>query len=323
MAKFAGVAEETTWRTPVTATEWLDIVSESVNPEQGWIDVDTAQDVTLVSRVPGPYLVSGSLEMIVNPDNITKLLKWLMGAVTSTQDGTNQRWKHEFKPDKTFKSFTLELAPEVETKSRQIAGCVVRSLALEAPAREIVTASVDVLGAKDKQIDPSTPTFSALRPFVFFDGGLSLGGSPVADVEAFTCTLSRDIPDDIHVLGDRWMPDATKRGQRFTVEGSMDVAFLTWSLYKRFWGGAAVVEPALIPAFVALDLNLIGDTLGGSGDYANYACKVNLPRCTLNTSEANFDRRDRIVQSLGFSAVYDPTAAYAAKVMVVNAKNTP
>jgi len=326
LAKFVGIAEETTYGTPVTASEWIDINSESVNPDHAWIDVETAGSRALMNRIPGPYRVSGDIVYVVNPDNITKMLKWLCGSVTTSDDGGSPAvaYKHEFTaPSSSIKSFTLEISPDVGNQSRQIAGCAVRSLAFDAPeARGIVSVTATILGQKETLITPSTPTFSTLRPFAFFDGSLKVAGSEIADAEAFSITLENDIPDDVHVLGSRFLPGIRLQG--FTVTGSMDVAFTSWDLYKRFFGSATATGPQVIPETVSIELTLTGDETGSSvTGFENYQLKIEIPKATLDSSEANIDSRSRIVQSLGFTGLYDPTSGYAAKITVVNKNSEP
>ena len=321
--RFIGIAEETTFRTPVSATEWIDIVSESINPNRNVIDVETAGRRELVARVPGPFFVSGSFDMIVNADNITKLLKWLLGNVSTSDDGGSPAvYKHEFTPGDSIKSFTLEICPGVGGQSRQIAGTAVRSIAFEAPARELLTATVEVLGAKEELISSSTPTFSSLRPFIFFEGSLTLEGSSVGRAEAFRCTIANTIPDDTHVLGDMFLPAIDLLGIRVT--GDMDVAFTSWDYWKRFYGSATATEPQTSIEPVSLQFKMTGQSTGSSvAGFENYLLQIDIPKAILDATNANFDRRERIVQGLGFGAVYDESSDYIVKVTVVNKKSAP
>jgi len=325
--RFIGIAEETTYGTAVSATDWIDVVSESITSEQGFIEVETAGMRERVKRVPGPYNVGGSFDMIVNADNITKLLKWLLGAAETTDDGSSPTplaYRHEFTPSQTLKSFTMEICPDVGNQSRQVVGCMVSSIAFEASARELLTASVDVIGQKDSLISPSTPTFSTLRPFIFFEGVVSDGGNPISDVEAFRVTIENDIPDDAYVLGDRFRPDLTKRVQGMTVSGDMDIAFLDWDYFKKFYGSATATEPQTSITPLALKLTFTGESTSSSVEgFDKFLLEIDLPKVYLDTSEANFDRRDRIVQSLGYTAVYDAVAGYICKVTVVNENESP
>jgi len=327
--RFIGIGEESTYRTPVAATEYIDVVREALGPsDRSFIAVETAGRRELPDKVPGPYRAGGSFDFIVNADNITKLLKWALGNVTTTDDGlaTPVAYRHDFTPADEIKSFTIEAAPGVKDgatlKSRQFAGCAVRSLSLEAVARELLVSTVEVIAAKDALINSTTPTFSTVRPFVFFEGQLTLEGSAVANVEAFRVRIENSIPDDAHVLGDMFLPGIRLEGIRVT--GDMDVAFLNWDLWKRFWGSATATEPQTNVENVGLKLTMTGLSTGSTGaGFENYKLEVDIPAAYLDTSEAGFDRRTRTVQSLGFEGVYDASAGHLIKVSVINKKSAP
>ena len=285
------------------------------------IDVETAGLRARRYRVPGPYRVSGSFDMVVAPDNIALLLKAGLGSVSTTAGGGGA-YKHEFTPADTLPSLTLEVCPDVGSRSRQIVGVGITSLGFEATAREVLTCSVDVLGQKETLVSPSSPTLPSLRPFIFFEGSLSLGGSDVANVEAFRFTIENDIPDDAFVLGSRFLPGL--RVQGMTVSGDMDVAFTTWDLYKRFFGNATASTPQTSLESVSLTLTFTGESTGDTtAGYENYKFIAEFPKVYFDTSEANFDRRDRIVQSLGWTAIYDSASGYICKLTVINTDATP
>jgi len=320
MARFIGLAEETTYGTAVDADHWIDVVSESITSSQEMIDVETAAYRARRYRIPGPYRVGGSFDMIVAPDNIGLLLKALLGSVSTTNDGGG-RYKHTFTHDTTIPSLTLEICPDVGNRSRQITGVGVRSISFESPAREALSATVDVIGSYEKLITPSTPTLPTLRPFVFYEGSLTMNGSTIANVEAVRLTIENDIPDDAFVLGSRYLPGLRLQG--FTVSGEMDITFLSWDYYKRFFGSATASAPSTEVESVSLKLTYTGPSTGGSGEYANYKLEFDMPKVYLDTSEATFDRRERIVQTLGFTAIYDESSDYAIQVVLVNTSSSP
>ncbi|RLE67001.1 MAG: hypothetical protein DRJ38_00075 [Thermoprotei archaeon] len=321
MARFIGLAEESSYGNAATIDHWIDVVSESITSDQQMIDVETAGLRARRYRVPGPYRVGGSFDMVVAPDNITLILKAALGSATTTDSGGGA-YKHEFTPADTLPSLTLEICPDVGSLSRQVVGVGITSLGFEATAREVLTASVDVIGQKESLVSPSSPTLPSLRPFIFYEGALSLGGSDVANVEAFRFTIENDIPDDAYVLGSRFLPGL--RVQGLTVSGDMDVAFLSWDLYKRFFGSATATEPQTSLESVSLTLTFTGESTGDStSGYENYKLIAEFPKVYFDTSEANFDRRDRIVQSLGWTAIYDSSSGYICKITVINTSSTP
>jgi len=322
VTRFIGIAEETTYGTPVASVEYVDVVSESIVGEQSFLDLDTAGSRWIRARYPGAWVQSGSIDLIPNASRISKFLKWALGNVTTTGDATTPTaYKHEITPASTLPSFTLEIFPDVGSYSRQITGCGITSLRFEAPAREFVTATVDIIGRKEKLISPTTPSFVSRRPFIFYDGSVS--GLVSANVEAIRLTIENDIADDAFVIDDRFLPGL--RVQGMTVTGELDIAFLNWDIYRKFLGSATALEPGATADSYSLTVTFTSTEQTGSAvaGYEYYQMKFELPEIYLDTSTANFDRRDRIVQGVSFTAAYNDTAGYIIKATVINEKSAP
>jgi len=320
--------------------DYIDIVSESVSSDQGNLDVVTAGDRSMRFRVPGPYAIGGSIDLIVNPENMTKFLYWALGSV-SHYAGASVAFKHEYTPAQALESFTMEIAPAVpategavDYQSRLISGCVIPSFTLEAVARELLTATIDVIGRREGQQAASStdPPFSDLRPFVFHEGVLSYDSSDICHAEAFRMTFDNDIPDDVYFLGSRFrggkMDDGCGVGcdpvffvQGLKVSGDMDIAFTDWTWWHWFWGSGTATGPSNQQNPISLNLVFTG-LATGDATYPNYAMEIYLPEVYLDTSEASIDTRDRIVQSLPYTAIYNASAGYVARIRVVNLNHT-
>lgn len=307
--------------------QYIDIVSESVAPDQGMIDIETAGEREWRYRVPGAYSIGGDIDLVVNADNITRFLWWCLGSKVSTDDGSDH-YKHIFESAQEFDSFSMNIAPAVQDTApgglagyamRRVVGCAVTSIAFEAVAREALTATVSVIGQQDSLVaDAQSPSFSTVRPFIFYEGAVSVQGSQIANVEAFRVTIDNEVADDAFVLGSRFLP--ALRIQGITITGSMDLAFENWDMYRYFYNGTSTGSSPGTSTLnsIELDLTFTGQSLGGAGDYANYKLQLNLPQCYLDTTAANFDRRDRIVQSVDFTATYDDVDGYTLQATVVN-----
>jgi len=104
----------------------------------------------------------------------------------------------------------------------------------------------------------------------------------------------------------------------------MDLAFTSWDYYKRFYGSQTATEPSETPETVAIVLTATGGSTGSSvSGFENYKLTITMPKCKLDLSHANFDRRSRIVQRLGFEALHDTSSGYAVQVEIVNTKSAP
>jgi len=326
MVKWLGIAEETTFRTPVTPVEFVKFIRDSINPDWAKVKLEESARRFAEAKIPGPYKEAGDIELYIDAQSITKFLKWLTGSVTTTSDGlaTPVAYRHEFTPANSIKSFTLEINPEVGTYSRQLAGCAITSLAIEAVAREPVTGTISVLVAEPKLITPSTFGSFVNKDVLWFQQGkVSLAGSPISGrVEAFRCTYENAIADDAFVIGDMFLPAIRLEGA--SLVGEMDLAFTDWSYYQRFFGKAGATTPQTAPEEVAIRLELTGRSTGSTAaGFENYKITIDLPKSSLDTTNANVDRRARIVQRLGFEALYDDASGYAVKYTVINTKSSP
>jgi len=296
--------------------EFIDVVSESVRGEQNIIYIETAGlGRSIRQAVPGPWGESGDIDLIVGPENIEYILFATLGQVKYSSSGDGA-YKHIFEPASSIPSFTLEIAPDVGSKVRRIPMAGVTSLRLEAVAREALTATMSIVAAKEKIVNESTPTFSTKRPFVFYDGVLQIDGGTVARCEAWRGTYENTIADDAFVLGSRFLPTLIVGPCNFS--GDMDIQFLDWQYYQKYLGGT---EPGKTLQTIGLTLTFLGESTGSAvSNYDKYMLKIEIPKVTLNTSEASFDRRERIVQSLDWQAIYDPTYGYLCRFTVVNTR---
>jgi len=321
MARYIGIAEETTYGTAVSPVEFVDILRERVRPERGLIHELTAARRAGTVTVPGGFHSAGDIELLIDAQSITKFLKWLLGSVTTTADdpAAPVAYKHEFTPADSLPSFTLEIGPEVAGNARQIPGCASRSLRIEAVAREIVRGTLGVLGQSENIVTESSPTYVNINPFVFHRAVLLVDGAEQAGIiEAVRLTIENDIPDDAYVLGSMFLPGIRLQG--LSVSGDMDIAFTSWDFYQKFLGGTSPSDPTKL----SLELKITGaKTDSAVAGFENYLLRVILPRVYLDTSEANFDARDRIIQRCAFTARHDETSGYIVKVEVINKKSEP
>jgi len=325
MTRYIAIAKEDSFgNEQTTFTEYLDAVRESVRPTHNIIEVETAgAGRSLRHILPGPYGLSGDIDFVVGPESIDYILYGATGDHTQTQDSGGNVYKHEYKPATTLPSFTIEICPDVGSSpdyARRLIGCGFSSLRFEAVAREVLTCTASIVGKTEKLVTPSTPTFSTLRPFYFADGQVKWNGTEIARIEAFRCTLENTIADDAFVLGSRFLP-ALITGP-CNVTGDMDMQFLDWSYYQEFLGSSGATQPGTTIDSVSIELNFLGDSTGSSdAGFENYAFKIELPRVYLNTASPNFDRRERLVLSMEWSAAYDPSSGYVVKFTTVNKKN--
>ncbi len=306
------------WSAP---TQYMDIVTESVVPDHGMLDIETAGYRERRLRVPGPYSLGGDIEMVGNVDDIGTALYFTLGA--NEMNSSASIYRHQMTPSQTIPDFKMEIAPAVQQaavyQSRKCIGGMSLGITLEAIAREALSATWNVAFQQDELTAATTaaPSFSTVRPLIFYEGAVKFGTyggeeeNPVANVEAFRCTIENDIDVEATVLGSRFLPGI--RTQGITVSGEMDISFENWNMYKWFYAGtAAGTAPTTTIVANGLTLTMTGLATGQAGAYSNYKLEVECPSIYLDAAEANFDRRERIVEGLTWNAVFNPTATIGA-----------
>jgi len=311
--RYIGVASEATYGAGWAGapTQYMDVVSESIVPDHGMIDIETAGYRERRLRVPGPYSLGGDIELIGNVDDLGTALYLTLGNLTGGIGAS--AYRHYITPSQTLPFWRMEIAPAVQQAAvymaRQCVGGISTALSLEAIAREALSATWSVALQKDNLANATTaaPGFSTIRPLIFYEGAVTFGAlGAVANVEAFRCTIENDVDTDATVLGSRYLPGV--RTQGITVSGEMDISFENWTMYQWVYAGAAAgTTPTTAIASNALTLTMTGTATGdGTPGYANYSLTLKCPQVYLDTAEANFDRRERIVEGITWNAVFDP-----------------
>jgi hypothetical protein len=302
--KWIGIAEETTYGVKVsTPTKSLTYGTLDLNPDQGLLEVEESER-EISTMVTGPFVGSGSLGLYARPDTIGHFLKWAMGAVTSAQQGGTAVYKHTFTMAETIKSFTLSDNERLSNlDSRFLAGCLIKKLTLEAPARELVTCDLDLLYAwEDLATKPTKGTISVLRPFVFHDLTILKLATTDFKAESFSINIENDIADDVHDLGSRKITDIVLSGSN--IAGEFEMKFKDWTQRKIFYGATNATEPQEDVTPQQLEIELTGEATGVTG-YPNYKLHIVLPKTLITENPAPASKRERLKQTFSFRAVKD------------------
>ena len=251
----------------------------------------------------GPYVGTYTLENVLAPDNIGHFLKWTTGDVSSGV-ADNSVYLHNFTMAQEIKSFTIEDCRGLTgVESEFLEGCLVKTLTMEAPARESVRYTVEG-SYRTEELDTLTNmgALPSLRPLIFAGGSVSLDGA-LSHVESFTFSWENLIPDDSHDVGSQFMQSIVLEGCNIT--GGVDLKFLTWDIRKKFYGGSGTAtSPQTEDKTYTLILDFLGSSTGESVQ-TNYEIKITLPAVTLTANPAPVSGRDRLTQRFDWEALYN------------------
>jgi len=318
VARYFGLGEETAFATPVSVSKFIDIVSESISADRATLYPETIRRGPMFARA-GPYVPAGDIEMFVNAKNIAQFLKGAFGKVTTTADDAVSpvAYKHEFEISTPLPSYTFEIGHDVGGYARQLAGCAIRSLEIAATARELLSATIGVIAAKEARVTASTPTYEDLEPFVFHEGIVEIAGSQNNKVEGVTLTLENTIPDDDLVLESQFRPRLHVLGIGIT--GTLSISFEDWTEVERFYGAAGATSPQTAVGEASVKLTFTGPDTGSTvAGFEKYKLIYEVPKAVYNTISFNLDRRERIINEIEVTARYDASLGSWAKATLIN-----
>ncbi|MCP8316516.1 MAG: hypothetical protein H3Z51_06615 [archaeon] len=303
MARYLGIGKETTYGTPVAASYYIPIISESLKLEHGYIYPETVAYRELDKAIAGKKLVTGGWEQYVTYDKgIGLILKALLGSETKTNPTTGVA-KHEFKKAASLPSLTARVGLHDITE-KILHGIGINELTFELVAGELLTCSVDCVGEDETTGTLGTPTFSS-QDFIDFSK-INTFKLDTTDVkpERFTITIRNNIDTDAYQLAVRTLPrlEPTK----LEVEGEMDIRFLTTDHLTDFLNSTKK----------DLQMVLTGPLI--SGAYYNLL-QIDIDELIYDAGDAYIDRQERIVQNLKFTAIRDPTSG---EPIIITLQNT-
>jgi len=308
LARYFGIAQEYAFKTEKAASVYTNIIRESIVPDQGWIIPETVACRAFDKKVLGAFRARGNVEFPVEPENgVGEYLKWVLGSVSSAQQGATSAYKHTFKSADDIKSFTGRIG--AETDERVLGGCLINSLALRFAHGEEIRGVAEVFAAEEAKGTIGSPTFSALDPFVFSQATVEFADTAKAIVAEGEVRINNRIPFDRGVLGSRYFPKI-RVGKRL-VDGRLSLFFDDATEYDRFLAGTEF----------KLELLTTGPAIGATG--YNYTLNVIMTKCIyLRDTAPHIDRRELIVLDAPFQAFYDSAPATEITMELINEKTS-
>ena len=310
--RYIGIGEETTVGTIVDADIFLDILSESIKPSHGYINLDSVRNRNVTTQVPGKFSSVGDIKTYLIPTGITLLLKWGLGKLTSSaQQGGTAAYLHTIDVDDVLKTFTTRIG--INLKERIIAACQVSTLEIASSIADgILGLTVGVLGGEETSGTIDTPDYGTLaerKPFEVMGASVKLKtAEQQSRVEALVVRLNNNIPD-------RWthesrFPKRSTVGKR-TIEGTVDLIFNATTEYDDFLAGTPF----------AIDYKAEGEL---ADDPYKYTFELNLPKCVFQEGTVpHISGRDELrITGAPWKALYDTVTSRDMQIKIINKETT-
>lgn len=299
---------------------YLDVVSDGFQADNGVDYLNTIRSRASREGAAGEFDDSGDIDMPVGPEGgIGLLLLAAFGSETFTGqdpdgDSTTEVGEHVFTPADTVPSLGVELAvANIDTVLHK--GVGVNELELSHAAGDRLTAGID-LPAQVPEITSTsiTPSYSDLLTFMWHSATVSIAGTDrTPDVQEATVTVSNDMEG--LTRGERY-PGKMSIGERVvTAEVTLD--FESMDLWERFFGSTGATTPEDTLADVAFNAKWTSpETIADTS--TPYSLEVDMPRCRINTHQANLNQNDLVAEEVELRALVDASLGYDVEATLVN-----
>jgi len=323
--RYVAVAEEPSYApaTPVVPNKFFEANFCETSLDPGLAFPVSIRGRSLLEHREGYLQEAVAVNMDVKPNNmIGWFLKWILGSVTSAQQGATVAYKHTFKSAETVRSFALGSNWDT-IKEKRVPGCIMAGLNFSCVRGATpLIADISAIGQTEKLETVQSPSWpsDALAPFKPYQSKVELADVELANlVEGFTINVSQRVfgVGDIGVLGSRKLP-RIELAER-TVGGSMDLPLLSGTLdvYQRFLKDTGAVEPG--EPVVPFKLELLIDTGIVIADTYKYRLDFVLPKCVISAGPpVRIERQERKMFRVDFRCEKDATAQTEIQVELTN-----
>ena len=303
-----GVGKEVAWGTPIAATDYLALLSESlVNEIEQVMEPELRDIADEPPQYEGLHSVKGDISILCKPIGIGFLLRSALGAPVS---GAGPPYDHTFTPVNADFSTTCALPPytiEVDrdvATAYQFAGCVVNDLEISFSTKsKLLIAKASILGKSVVLIAPTAVSHEATDPFKWLEATFTLGGGAITTLEEFSMKVSNNL-EGVESLNATELYSRIQRNGFRTFEFNLTFPVLDTTEYTRF---EAQGEAAFVTTITKDASNMLTITTNKLR-YIAYPLGVSGP--------------ERMTVGISAKAKYDSVLGAGVQVVLRNTKAT-
>lgn len=285
-----GLAKETTWGTPVAATDYMAISSESIVHEiEQVIEQEIRGYIDAAPQYEGLNSIRGDIVALARPVGIGFLLRSCLGAPVTSGAGP---YTHIFSTAADFSDqcvlppYTFEVNRNL-SQAFQFAGCVVNELVFEfGVTQKILKITASIMGKAVVLIAPTTVSLEAADPFKWLQAVFNIGGSAITDIESCRIRIANNL-ELIQSLNATKVPARILWGGNREVD--IDLTFGVYNLteYTRFTGQGEATASVTLTVDASTELKFETNKLR----YVGFPLSMSGPgRMTVNiTGKAKYD----------------------------------
>lgn len=310
-----GIAKETTFGTPVTATDYVRFSSESITETIEQVKNDAHNGVfDEAPQFEGAHTVAGDITADVYPNGIGHFLRSSLGAPVTTTlvSGAYQHVftpvQSNFAPNCALPPYTIEVNRD-NASAWQYAGAVFGDLDFTFGIdKKIMNCKASVIAKAAALITKTTPSFDTVDPFMWSQAVVTLNSVVNTNVSSVEIGVKNGLDGRPTLDGTKNINRIMRNGKRtFPIKLTVELQDLTE--YNLF----------IAQNEVPLSIVLTGPIITGS---YNYTFQVDVSKFHFNAFPINVGGAGVITAVLDGWAEYDPAASYAAKFTLKNSKTS-
>jgi len=297
-----GEAKETTFGTPVAATEFVPALGNTLLSDPGWFTPSIMQAVrdAQIYNLYGEQKNAGNVNAPLFPSNGIRFLVAAIG--TDAVTGTSPSFTHTISEANVLQSLTVEKNIG-NFESLQFAGARVSKYSIKASSgnsaaeftADLVAQSVAVLSA------PTTVVVVNEEPFVFAEFTLTSGANILQQATNFQLDIDNVMKETYTFNQSSTLQFLTPTALK--VSGSFDVVFddLTAGSYDFFTQAANGTQ-------ATLKFKLAHPATGGSIEF-------DMPLVTLSKTNQDTKPESVVMETINFEAMYSAGSTISAIVI--------
>ena len=272
-------------------------------------------------HVAGPYAVAGDFPIKVEPENIGLILLGTFGvAAAPQQQGETTAYQHDFTPiaeDSDLDSFTIGYGLK-NLNEQRFAGCKIKKLTLRCEAGDILLGTISIVGKTESLETIQIPTFSTLVPFKWSQVTFTRSSPSTIKPVAFDFNYENIFDEgDYRLTNSRFIETLELLSRKIT--GLIDLKFANTDDLKKFYGSGSATSPQDELASVDLNCKFEGPV---ADDPYKYTLELDIPKVVYDLANVDVNLRDRLIQGIEWTAVYDAVSGYVAKASLINKVST-
>ena len=308
---FIGLGKETTFGTPVAATDYILALSENITLTKDRFELTNINNrFTEPDDMAGLDRYAGQVVFPSDPTALGFFLRSVFGTMSGSVVLSGFLWKNEFttaladfSANSPVPPYTFEVFRDV-TSSNQYAGGVVNQLTLASQVNQELRVSAGMIFKTSSVIAKSAASYvsSPTYPFAFDTASISIAGAGSAIVEAMTVTIDNQL-EGIPVINASTEIVKIRRKGFQSVRLSGTVGFENLTEYNIF---KAQTEQRIFAHFFRA---------------SSFSLLIDMPRVVYSSFPLGIPGRDRLTVGFEGIARYHAGSAQAIKVDLTNTKS--